>query len=131
MNGQRLKPHWLIVKYERSQITILTTNFIGGEDALPLFRFEEEARMFLEHRASGSHWRIRETSAGELISLLCGPCAFVEQVALDPLLQLDIEVLAHLVSMRREDFVEFLMSKQELCFSNKERKPSRRTPTLA
>ncbi len=131
MNGQRPKPYWLIVKNESSWVDVLTTNLTGDEETLPVFSFEEEARMFLKHRALRNRWRVRETTAGELISVLYGPCAFVKQVALDPLPEMDIEVLVHLVSMRREDFVEFLMSKQKLWLFIKERKPSRRTSALA
>ena len=43
--------------------------------------------MFLELRpvASGEGWRARRTSAGELVSVLYGPCSSARRVALDPL----------------------------------------------
>ncbi len=128
MNEQRPKPYWLIVKYESSSIGVLTANLTGGEEALPVFSFEEEAGMFFEHRALGSRWRVRETTAGELISVLFGPCASVERVALDPLSGLEAEALSYLASMRREDFIEFLIGKQKLWLSVKERGPSCGTP---
>ncbi len=119
VNEQRANPHWLIVKYETSRLDMLTTNLAGGEEALPVFSFEEEARTFLEYGALEGRWRIRETTAGELISVLFGPCAFTERIVLDPLPKMDVGVLSHLVSMPREDFVEFLMNKQKLWLSNK------------
>ena len=118
------------MKYETSQLDVLTTNFIGIEEALPVFSFKEEARMFLEHRALRSPWRVRETTAGELISILFAPCASVERVALDPLPDVGTEALVYLASMQREDFVEFLMSRQKLWLFVKERETSQRIPTL-
>lgn len=124
MNEQRPKPYWLIVKYEVSRMDVLTSHLVGGEEALPVFSFEEEAGMFFEHRALGTRWRVRETTAGELVSVLFGPCASVERVALDPLSDMEVEALSYLASMRREDFIEFLMGKQKLWLSVKERGPT-------
>ena len=130
VNGQRSNPYWLIVTYQTSRIEVLTTNLTGGEKAVPVFSFEEEARMFLEYGALEGRWQIRETTAGELISVLFGPCAFVERVVLDPLPEMNVVALSHLVSMPREDFVESLMDRQ-LRLSNKERKPFHRASALA
>jgi hypothetical protein len=57
----------------------------NGGRILPVFGFEEEAELFLRLGTLGGGWRARETSSGELVSVLCGPCARVEKVALDPL----------------------------------------------
>lgn len=80
------RPHWLIVKDRISGMDVLTVD-LGGEEALAVFAFEEEAQMFLELRptASGEGWRARRTSAGELVSVLYGPCSGAQRVALDPL----------------------------------------------
>lgn len=129
-NEERPKPYWMIVKYETSQLDVLTTNLVGIEEALPVFSFEEEARVFLEHRGLRNPWRVRKTTAGELISVLFGPCASVEQVALDPLPDVGAEALVYLAIMQREDFVEFLVSKQRLWLFVKEREASQRLPTL-
>jgi hypothetical protein len=86
-NGKKARrPHWLIVKDRISGMDVLTVD-LGGEDALAVFGFEEEAQMFLELRptASGEGWRARRTSAGELVSVLYGPCSGARRVALDPL----------------------------------------------
>jgi hypothetical protein len=131
VNGQRPNPYWLLVKYETSLIEVLTINLIGGDEAVPVFSFEEEARMFLEYGALEHRWRVRETAAGEIISVLLGPCAFVSRVVLDPLPELDGVVLLDLVSMPREDFIEFLMNKQKLPLSGKERKTFHGTLPLA
>ncbi len=130
-NEERPKPYWLIVKRESRQLDVLTTNLFGTGEALPVFSFEEEARMFLEHRALRRPWRVRKTTAGELISVLFGPCAAVERVALDPLPDVGAEALVYLASMHREGFVEFLMSRQKLWLFVKEREASQRIPALA
>ena len=78
--------HWLIVKDCISGMEVLTVD-LGDEEALVLFGFEEEARMYLELRpaASAEGWRARRTSAGELVSVLYGPRSGTRRVALDPL----------------------------------------------
>jgi hypothetical protein len=105
--NNRLAPRqfWLIVKDEPGRIDVLTTNLTTDEAALPVFSFEDEARMFLELGALGS-WRVRVTSAGELISVLCGLCAGIRRVILDPLPDPVAEGLNDLLSMEREAFME-------------------------
>ena len=73
---------------------------------MPVFSFEDEARMFLELGAFDRDWRVKETGAGELISILYCLCAGVRRVALDPLPG-PAAVLNDLVNMGREVFVEF------------------------
>jgi hypothetical protein len=108
MNGTELLPYWLIVRHERNRMEMLTVRLAGGGETLPVFSFEEEARVFCERGALGSGWRLRVTSTGELASVLLGLCAHVERVALDPLPLAGAEMLVALVSMRREDFVKLL-----------------------
>ena len=63
---------------------VLRATLASCEKALPVFSFEEEARMFLELGALDG-WRVREPAVGKLTSVLFGPCAGVRRVALDPL----------------------------------------------
>lgn len=104
---------WLIVNSQSGGIKVLRTILASGEEALPVFSFEDEARMFLELGASGS-WRVRETMAGELISILFGPCVSIRKVSLDPLPGPDAAALTSLVSIEREAFLESLLSMQRL-----------------
>jgi hypothetical protein len=106
-------PYWLIVKYRNGGMEVLRIKLASGEEALPVFSFEDGARMFFELGTSDG-WRIRETAAGELISILFGPCAGVRKVALDPLPDPDAAALAGLVSMGREAFMESLLNMQRL-----------------
>jgi hypothetical protein len=85
----------------------------GTSRALPVFSFEEEAEMFL--RLGGyeeSGWQARESSAGELVSVLCGPCADVEGVALDPLPEMLEDGTIDLVEVERGRFVRRLLARE-------------------
>ena len=78
---------WLIAKTENGRVQFLTTgrDEDGGE-TLPVFGYEEEAEMFLHLGGYGDDgWSARESSIGEIVSVLCGPCSGVEGVSLDPL----------------------------------------------
>ena len=96
---------WLLSKHKSGLIEVVLTIETGGEEeALPVFSFEEEAEAFLSLGALGTHWGIRETTPGELVSMLYGPCAGVGRVALDPLPELGGEAIVGLVSLSRERF---------------------------
>jgi hypothetical protein len=81
----------------------------SGEQALPVFSGEGEAEMFVWLRgAFEDDWRVRETSAGELVSILYGPCASVGSVTLDPSPEMAAETIRQ-VSVRRERFVSWIV----------------------
>ncbi len=104
--------YWLIVKHE-SQMEVLTFRDTDQEETLPIFSFEEEARMFLECGASKSGWRVRRTSPGELTSVLFGPCANVERVALDPVPEMEAGMLMDLMCVGRKEFIQLLLRKRK------------------
>jgi hypothetical protein len=111
--------YWLIARNENSRLEVLATGLTGGEKALPVFSHEEEAEMFLRLWEVGfDGWQVRESTAGELISVLYGPCAGVERVVLDPLPEMIVERTVGLVSLSREHFVDLMLSR--------ERPPARR-----
>ena len=64
---------------------MLTIDPDGGGKALAVFCFREEAELFLGVEETGAGWRVRETTAGELVSGLYGPYADIERVVIDPL----------------------------------------------
>ena len=78
------RPLWLIAKHENSRAEVFTIHPGSVRETLPIFSHEEEAQMFLWLGAPGAGWRTRETTARELVWLLCGPYADVGKVALDP-----------------------------------------------
>ena len=67
--------YWLIAKNENGRVEVLTVDLGEGEQALPVFGYEEEAEMFLCLGGAGDGWRARESTPGELVSVLDGPCA--------------------------------------------------------
>jgi hypothetical protein len=82
----------------------------SGEQALPVFSGEGEAEMFawLEC-AFEDGWRVRETSVGELVSILYGPCVGVGRVALDPSPEMVGKNAVSLVSVTRERFLSWIL----------------------
>ncbi len=55
-----------------------------GDEALLVFTSREVARDFVLSHALEREWHARESSAGELISLLLGPYASIGWVLIDP-----------------------------------------------
>ena len=64
---------------------MLTISLDEGRDMLPVFSFEEEARLFLFLRRLGEGWDLRETVAGDLLLLLFDPHVNAGWIALDPI----------------------------------------------
>ena len=118
IRGLERRPLWIITCYHNSRMEVLTIDPDGDDGgSLPVFSFQEEAQEFLglsENDQEGNRWRIRETTAGELVSVLLAPCADVRQVALDPLpLTLGMgRLMASLCSVARERFVEELLGRR-------------------
>lgn len=108
------RPHWLITRHKISQLEALTIGSEDDEQALPVFSFEEEAQMFLRFwaGAASGDWKVRETSVGELASMLYGPCEGVSKVALDPLPEVCGGLLLGLLSVERNEFVRVLLEGQ-------------------
>lgn len=95
---------WLLVKDGNFGVEVLRMH-CGGAQVLPVFSGEEEAKMFMWLGGMFEDgWRVRETSAGEFVSLLYGPCAGVGSVALDPSPEMAAGTIG-LVSVTRERFV--------------------------
>jgi hypothetical protein len=99
---------WLLAKSENYGAEVLLAD-CGGEQALPVFSGGGEAEMFVWLRGTFEDgWRVRETSAGELVSILYGLCAGVGRVALDPSPEMSPETI-RLVSLSRERFVSWVV----------------------
>ena len=106
------RPLWILTSYQHNQIEPLTLDPDGDGGFLPVFSFEEEAQAFLQllgEEGKGTGWRIRETTAGELISVLLVLCAQVKRVALDPLPLSCGEAVLPVISIKRNHFVQDLM----------------------
>jgi hypothetical protein len=94
--------YWLIAKNDNGLLKVLTID-LDGQETIPIFSFTEEADMYMRSEVRGSWW-VRETSAGELVSLLFGPYSCAKMVALDPLPEICDEGMGRLVTVRRTDF---------------------------
>ena len=81
----------------------------SGETVLPVFSFQEEGELFLRLEATEANWCLRETTTGELVSLLLCLCARVDKVALDPLPGLWEREILGLVSTGRRHFLRHLL----------------------
>jgi len=100
---------WMVARADEGRLEPLCVR-AGRSKVLPVFSFEEEAEMFLHlggYAASG--WRARESCAGELASVLMGPCLDVEGVALDPLPEMLEDGTIDLVEVGRRRFVGQLL----------------------
>jgi hypothetical protein len=98
---------------------LLTVELDGAGEALPVFSFEEEAEMFLLLQTTEEGREVRETTPGQLVSILYGPCADVGRVMLDPLPEIGARMQISLLGMDRNDFVESVMGARSLDTSYK------------
>jgi hypothetical protein len=122
-NKAARRSFWLIATRAHGRIEVLTID-AGGEMVLPVFSFQEEGEFFLSLEATEADWCPRETTAGELVSLLLGLCSRVDKVALDPLPGLGEREIVELVSTGRRHFVRHLMG--EVAAHSERKKPSGR-----
>ena len=104
--------YWLIAEKRNNRIETLTIRTGGGQETLPVFSSEEEAKIILQFEGVTGGWRARQSSAGELVSVLSGPCAGVKKVALDPSPEMVVEGTVRLVSLLRESFMNLIMARR-------------------
>jgi hypothetical protein len=111
-SGPTPTTRWMVARDGGGRLEPLCVR-AGLSKVLPVFSFEEEAEMFLHLGGyADSGWRARESSAGELVSVLCGPCADVEGVALDPLPEMLEDGTIGLVEVGRRRFVGQLLERE-------------------
>jgi hypothetical protein len=108
-SARRATSWWLIVSHESNVMEVMALRLADGAEVLPVFSFEEEAKLFLRLGVPDGRWLVRETAAGELASLLLGPLSGVDRVALDPLPGKLGGLLVALLSIRRREFVARLL----------------------
>jgi hypothetical protein len=103
--------YWLITRNKTARLAFFALSLTDGEKVLPVFSSEEEAEMFLSRlgQVGFDGWQARQSTAGELISVLYGPRADVKGVALDPSPEMLVERTVGLVSLSREHFADLLV----------------------
>jgi hypothetical protein len=104
--------YWLIAEKRNNRLEVLTIRTDEDQETLPVFSSEEEAELFLRFGGVAGGWRARGSSAGELVSVLSGPCAGVKKVALDPSPEMVVEGTVSLVSLLRESFMNLIMARR-------------------
>jgi hypothetical protein len=112
-----MQRYWVIAKDAKDGFgrpDLLTINLDGTGQALPVFSFEKEAETFLWLQTTEDGREVRETTPEQLISILCGPCADVGRVMLDPLPEIGARMQNSLLGMDRNDFVESVMGAKSL-----------------
>lgn len=114
--------YWLIVSQETGRQEALTIGLGDGKEALPVFSGADEAELFLGLGGlEGGGWRIAESTAGDLASMLAeGPYAGVGFVALDPfpeMVNAALGAMIALVALSRQSFLNHLTSKREALVS--------------
>ena len=104
---------WVVFADECRLTCPLTLGLEGGKEALAVFSHQEEADMLLRwFGTAGEGWHIRQTSAGEVVSLLYGPCCGANTVALDPSPQMLADGFLSSVVLERGRFVRWVTSRQ-------------------
>ena len=105
---------WWIIARERAggRLEALTVRRPDGprEEALAVFGFAEEAGLYLRLGGlDGDGWWVRESGPGEVASMLFGPCAAENLVAIDPLPGMAADGTLCLVCMEKRRFLARLL----------------------
>jgi hypothetical protein len=102
--------YWTIARQKDCHADVFAFDPDGRGEALAVFGFEAEAELFLRFDELGDGWQVRETTSGELVSLLYGPCAGVERVVIDPLPRIiDSVGCMGILSISKADFTRILV----------------------
>lgn len=102
--------HYSIARHGATGLTLFRVPLEFGEEALAVFSSWESAQSFFLSDVFSEEWYTRECSAGELVSLLCGPYERVRWVLFDPPSGNHLEesdITTNLISSKR--FVDYLL----------------------
>jgi hypothetical protein len=99
---------YLIARREGNRLEVLTLAGQPRRDILPLFTTAGSARDFLRRGGVGMDWRVRESTAGELVSILAGYLRHVDRVVLDPVFGVSTGD-AEPQSLSKKEFVSVLL----------------------
>jgi hypothetical protein len=95
---------WMVLEGSPHELPLMVS-ISDGKEALALFSGEEEARMFCHFCEEGASANLRQTTTGEVISLLYCPWCAAKHVALDPYPEiLGSRLLLGVLTLDREDF---------------------------
>jgi hypothetical protein len=96
---------WMVLEGSARRLPLTVFLPDGTTEAMALFSGEEEARMFCHICKEGAISNIRQSTTGEVISLLYCPWCAAKHVALDPFPEiLGDRLLLGLLTLSRADF---------------------------
>ena len=95
---------WMVLEGSPQALPLTVFLSDGATEALALFSGEEEARMFCHFCEKVASAKIRQTTTGEVISLLYCPWCAAKHVALDPFPEILGGRLLGLLTLDRADF---------------------------
>jgi hypothetical protein len=99
-----LHAFWLVLEGSARRLPLTVFLPDGTTEAMALFSGQEEARMFCHFSKEGASSNIRQTTAGEVLSLLYCPWCAAKHVALDPFSEILGGRLMGLLTLDRADF---------------------------
>jgi len=114
----RMPYYWLVVRHLTGRMEVFTGVLGSGEMVLPVFSSEDDAVGFAG-RCGEEGWRARKTGAGELVSVLFGPCRGCGVVALDPPSDLRVEDALRISGIGREIFLEPILGRGRSWFEGR------------
>jgi hypothetical protein len=82
--GRPIPVHHVVARDGDEGLEVLRMPLEDRGETLPVFSAGWATRGYLFAEAPGGGWYVKTCTPGELFSLLAGPCARVEWVALDP-----------------------------------------------
>jgi hypothetical protein len=99
-----VRTFWMVLEGSPQALPLTVFLSDGTTEAMVLFSGEEEARMFCHFCEEGASANLRQTTTGEVISLLYCPWCAAKQVALDPFPEILGSRLLELLTLEREEF---------------------------
>ena len=99
---------YLIARLENNRLRVFTLTAGSCGETLPIFGTARAAHDFLRRGGFDRGWRVRESTTGELVSLLLGHLAAVESIVLDPSPELAVSG-ADPGGTSKRDFIAALM----------------------
>ena len=108
---------YLISRHTHHRMEVLVS-WAKDEQALPVFSTYRAANEYLQSGDFSAGWHVRESTAGELISLLMGHVADVETIVLDPPLGVLAFENSSLDCLSKEAFIGSLMKEPMLMSPN-------------
>ena len=103
---------WVASRSSEALSEPLTISVPGLGEALAVFCFEEEARLYMGY--GDDDLRPCPVGPGELVALLLGPWSRFDRITLDPMPGRGTGLMLRLASTHRRDFLDHLVCKYGL-----------------